>query len=153
MSTYTDRLEEFRTRNDGSRKRLKELVHLLSQEDLSKRVNYGWTVAMALVHLAFWDLYAVARLESWEKNGFPAQHPDVEPINDALRPLLEAVPLQRAGAMAIEAAEAVDAMVPAVSDDLVDAIFAGGRGRALDRAAHRTLHLDDIESVIGHRTR
>lgn len=149
MNTGNDPLERFNAANETSRKRLADLVAGLSPADLQQKVSYGWSVAMALTHLAFWDFYGVARLDHWEKNGFPEHHPDVEPINDAMRPMLEAISPADATRMVITAAESVDKRVKTVGAGLVQAIIRGGRTQVLDRSAHRTLHLDDIEKALG----
>lgn len=141
-------IAEIKRANDQSRSRLAEVVRRLSESQLKLTVNYGWSVAMALAHLAFWDYYGVARLDDWERNGIPEHHPGTETINDAMRPMLEAIPAQNAVRMVLEAAEAIDRKVANVRAELADAIIAAGRERVLNRAPHRTLHLDDIESSI-----
>jgi uncharacterized damage-inducible protein DinB len=42
-------------RNTEATRRLRELVATLSDADLAAPLGGGWTVAMALGHLAFWD--------------------------------------------------------------------------------------------------
>ncbi|MGE5378728.1 MAG: maleylpyruvate isomerase N-terminal domain-containing protein, partial [Bacteroidota bacterium] len=41
--------------NTTSRRRMETLVYGLSDEDLARTTDYGWTVAALLAHLAFWD--------------------------------------------------------------------------------------------------
>ena len=69
-------------------------------------------------------------------------------FNEALLPLLEAIPPDRAAALALRAAEEVDALLLAVPDELVRAALARPDRPNLDRGSHREGHLDQIERAL-----
>ena len=62
----TDRT--FHATNAQTCERLRALVARLGDADLQRPVGHGWTVAATLVHLAFWDLRAVALIERFGKD-------------------------------------------------------------------------------------
>jgi hypothetical protein len=70
-------------------------------------------------------------------------------VNDAALPGWRALERARAVALAIDAAEAVDAQLAALPDGAVDGAFAAGMPRVLDRSLHRSDHLDAIDRAIG----
>lgn len=138
--------------NDTERARLRALVHRLSDEDLARPVEAGWTVAAVLAHVAFWDQRIAVLLDAWEREGPdwtppPEDARDVDWINDATKPLCLALPPRVAAELALSVAEAVDRRVAAVSDALLDA---NARTPALNwrRAQHRREHLDEIERAL-----
>jgi DinB superfamily len=136
--------------NDTQRARLKALL-ARSDADLARPMPAGWTVAGVLGHLAFWDQRALVLLEHWEKTGqVPPKYSeeDVDWINDAAKPMLLAVPPRQAAQLALAIAEAVDAKVAGLSDDLVRRNTAAETPIGLARAVHRREHLDEIEGVL-----
>src|SRR5262249_31585037 len=52
--------------------RLRALVGRLSDADLARPLEAGWTVAAVLAHVAFWDQRAFILLEGWRKSGLAA---------------------------------------------------------------------------------
>ena len=145
----TDR--SYVARNNTERARLKALVSKWSDADLARPMPAGWTVAGLLGHLAFWDQRILVLLDQWETKGIvPSLEiaADVDWINDAAKPMLLALPPRKAAEVALAIADAVDARVEKVSDDLI-ARNAAARGPLnLDRAVHRREHLDEIERVL-----
>src|SRR6266508_2254167 len=154
---YTDRRSEmsadrtFIARNNAERARLQALVARLSDADLSRAMPAGWTVASVLAHLAFWDQRILVLLDRWEQT--PSVVPsggneaDVGWINDATKPLLLAMAPRRAAEISVAIAEAVDARVAALPDDLLARNEAAGGPLIMTRAVHRGEHLDEIEHV------
>ena len=138
----------FRAENARERERLKSLVARLSDADLQRSVGHGWTVATTLVHLAFWDLRAVILIDRYEKEGVKASPADVDVVNDAVRALGAAMPPRAAARLAIEAAEAADRRVEALSDRVLDAVAAAGTPFNPSRHVHRAEHLDEIERAL-----
>ena len=139
--------------NDAERERLRALVRRLSDKDLARPMDAGWTVAGVLAHLAFWDQRIVRLLDEWERKGpswTPAQvnEGDVDWINDAGKPLCLALPPRIAADIALSIAETVDRQVAAVSDAIIEANARGGRPLSWKRAEHRRAHLDDIERTL-----
>jgi hypothetical protein len=142
----TDR--SFQVDNARQRERLKALVARLSDADLGRRLGHEWTVADALVHLAFWDLRAITLIDRYEKQGVSPSPIDVHPVNDAVTALGRAATPRAAARLAVEAAETVDRRIEAMADRLIDAVAAAESAFSLARHAHRTEHLDEIEKAL-----
>ena len=143
-------------RNDAERARLRALVARLTDADLARPMPAGWTVASVLAHVAFWDQRILVLLDRWEQS--PSAVPpvineaDVDWVNDATKPLLLAMPSRRAAELTVATAEAVDARVAALPDDLLARNAAAGSPLLMTRAVHRGEHLDEIEHVLGGST-
>ena len=134
----------FLAENTRSRERLDWLVKCLTDEELGYYMDQGWTVAAVLAHLAFWDQRACSLLRLWKENGVGPSPIDVDIVNEALLPILLALPPRQAAELAISAAEAADRELSDASPELIMAIEAQGKFR-LRRSAHRQEHLDQIE--------
>lgn len=128
--------------------RLRTLVERLSPVKLAVKLPNGWTVAMALAHLAFWDRQRLLLLQRWAAGEWCNGGYDGDLFNEVLQPILELIPPKATKVLAIEAAEAVDALLSQVSDELVTAALARPDKPNLDRGAHRKHHLDQIEKAI-----
>jgi len=132
--------------------RLRALVERASDEDLSRPMPDGWTVASVLGHMAFWDLRIVTALERWGPGGsgpFPTYYDDaVDWINDAAKPIISALEPRAAARVAIAAAESADRSVAAMSDELLEKNEATGGYINPDRADHRGEHMDEIETLL-----
>ena len=61
--------------------RLQALVSRLSDADLGRDLGGGWTVAVALSHLAFWDRRIAYMLERWMEDGTPHVELDDDVVN------------------------------------------------------------------------
>jgi len=142
------------TENNEQRARLRALVERLSDSDLARPLDAGWTVGAVLAHLAFWDQRTLVLIERWEKEG-PRTPPrsmddkDVDWVNDSAKALCLALPPRAAAHLALATAEAVDRRVEALSNELVAANAAAGQPLNLFRAEHRREHLDEIEHAFG----
>jgi len=142
------------TENNEQRARLRALVERLSDSDLARPLDAGWTVGAVLAHLAFWDQRTLVLIEGWEKEG-PRTPPrsmddkDVDWVNDSAKALCLALPPRAAAHLALATAEAVDRRVEALSNELVAANAAAGKPLNLFRAEHRREHLDEIEHAFG----
>ncbi len=135
--------------NRAELERLKSLVDRLSPEDYDKEMSSGWTVGLALAHLAYWDNFIVLVHARWQREGFgPFASGDMDFINDAALPLFRGLPWHVLRKEVVCAAEEADRAAAAVSPDLAGQIIAGGRERSLNRYIHRRMHLDDIERVL-----
>ena len=146
------------TENNEQRARLRVLVDRLSDGDLARPLEAGWTVGAVLAHLAFWDQRTLILIERLEKEG-PRTPPrsidanDVDWINDSAKALCLALPPRTAARLAIATAEAVDRAVEGLSDAQVAANDAAGRPLNLFRAEHRREHLDEIEHALTKKAR
>ena len=139
--------------NNFERERLTKLVNEITDNEL-KLVIYkeGWTIAVALGHLAFWDERRMLLIQEWKKNSITPSglnELDTRIINDTLLPVLLALPPRKAAELAEKAAEKVDREIAGLPDELVKKIEALGDLNALNRGRHRKMHLDEIEVLLG----
>jgi hypothetical protein len=135
--------------NRKATKRLVKLVKALSDKDLQTVIyKEGWTVAVALGHLAFWDERRRLKIKQWREKGVsPTPYID-DIVNDVLIPILLAIPPQKAAELAVSAAEALDKEIENLTPELREAIEALNEPKALDRASHRNQHMDEIEAFL-----
>ncbi|HTY81503.1 MAG TPA: maleylpyruvate isomerase N-terminal domain-containing protein [Dehalococcoidales bacterium] len=96
---------------DNARER--ERLHTLVEKITDKQLNLviykeGWTIAVALAHLAFWDERRRVMVKIWKQKGV-AQSPFLEDIfNDSMLPLLLIIPPRKAAELAVKTADAID---------------------------------------------
>lgn len=136
--------------NAKGRERLCALVSELTDEELTLQVGGGWTIAAILAHLAFWDHRVLVLIMRWKKVGIGPSPIDVDGVNDATKPLCLAIPAREAVDLAVKAAEAVDAELGNLPEDLrpgINELVQEGKFR-LDRSIHRNEHLDQIERIL-----
>jgi hypothetical protein len=138
----------YATDNTHERQRLRTLVTRLREEDLTRALPNGWTVAITLAHLAFWDQQRLALVRRWEHEGVTPAPMDADTINEAVRVLATALPPRLAAQLALDAAEAADQALEQLSAAMVTQIEAGGQASILRRAVHRRDHLDRIEHAL-----
>ncbi len=141
MEVYRGYVED----NAAETERLRALVARLTPADLACSLGGGWTVAMALAHLAFWDTRRRAQLQQWAQTGTEPAAGDSASINAGVEVLAAAIPPQATGPLALQAAEAVDAEVAGLSAEMLAAIERAGAESMLRRAAHRRDHIAQIE--------
>jgi hypothetical protein len=135
--------------NALERARIKKLADSLSDAELTLPLSAGWTIAVALVHLAFWDQRAVVITRKWKLNGVKALSPiDTDTVNDALVPISLAIPPRAAANLALATAEEIDTELKQAPDSLIQAIEALGEPSRLYRSKHRKMHLDEIQAVL-----
>jgi uncharacterized damage-inducible protein DinB len=139
--------------NAAATERLRALAATLSEDDLGADLGEGWTVSMALAHLAFWDRWHLARWEHALAEGAvaPVALPDEvsDRANEALEPIWRALAPGRAVALALGAAEAVDARVARLPDASLEAARERGGARWVERSPHRTDHVEQIRRALG----
>jgi hypothetical protein len=140
-------------KNDTERKRLRALVHRLTDAELAHPMPAGWTVAGVLGHLAFWDQRIVVLLERWQQASGAAalqtvNSADIDWINDATKPLLLGLPPRRAAELAVAIADAADGKIEVLPEAFVSANAKAGNPVNLLRAEHRREHLDEIEAAL-----
>ena len=145
-------IPSFIQENDESRRRLATLVRSLSDQDLARSTDYGWTVAALLAHLAFWDQRVVVILKRWKETGLDLSPIDSTAVNDALKVLCHALDPHTAVELCLACAEAADAELTALTPDLVKKIEEHTEATAtqfrMDRSLHRNGHLKDIELLL-----
>jgi hypothetical protein len=115
---------------------------------LGVRLPRGWTVAVALAHIAFWDRQRLCLMRRWAAGEPSHGGYDGELFNEVLLPFLELIPPDRAAAIALETAEEIDAFLLSVPDEVVESALARPDRPNLDRGTHRQYHLDRIEQAL-----
>ncbi len=138
--------------NARERERLKKMVKSLTDDEL-KLVIYkeGWTFAVVLAHVAFWDNYGLAKLRRWQQSGVATSRSDSDAVNDALQAIALVMPPRTAAELAVSSAEAVDREILALSPDFIKAVEALNEPYRLNRGFHRKMHLDEIEAFLKNR--
>ena len=138
-----------------SRRRLESLVRGLSNAELARSTDYGWTVAALLAHLAFWDLRMLVILNRWRKEGFDPSHIDSAAVNDALKVICHALEPSVAAEPAISAAQQIDAELESLTPEFVKQLEEHAEATStqfrMNRSLHRDGHLTDIEMLLGQQ--
>ena len=137
--------------NDAERERLRALVTGMGDEELMRPMPAGWTLAAVLAHIAFWDARAMYWMNKWGPDGEPTVYEpeDTDAANESAKPLCLALRPRDAAQLALRLAEESDAMVKALSDEMLRKISAKGSPPFdLARASHRKEHLDDIDRAL-----
>ena len=134
--------------NANSLARLKALIARLTPQQLALPLDDGWTISAALTHMAVWDRRMLLLIERFQREGITDSPYDPHVMNDAMKPMLLALPSHEAARICIEAAEQVDAAVAALPDAFIQAIKDYGTPFNPYRSEHRGYHLDEIERAL-----
>jgi hypothetical protein len=138
--------------NAESRRRLETLVRGLSEEDLARSTDYGWTVAALLGHLAFWDQRMIMILRRWQSEGFDPSPIDSTAVNDSLRVICQALDPHTAVELCLSSAKAVDSELDKLTPELVKQLEEHAAATEtqfrMNRSLHRNGHLNDIEAAL-----
>jgi hypothetical protein len=141
--------QPFVVENARERGRLSNLVHRMTDEELTLTLYAeGWTIAVALAHLAFWDQRSLILIRKWEKSRVEPSPVDIDTINDALLPFFLAISPRMAANLAVSSAEAIDKELEEAPPELVIEIQRLGDEHRLYRSIHRKMHIDEIEALI-----
>jgi len=145
------------TKNKEWREKLQKFVNKVTDNELQLVIyKEGWTIAVMLGHLVFWDERRLALIKSWEKNGVEPSDIvgiDMNTINDALMAIFLTMPHRKVAELAVSAAEKVDKKIASLPEDLIQKINALDDPHVLDRGHHRQMHLDEIEAFLKTRKR
>ena len=145
-----DKVGAFAAANDATRERLRRLAERVSDADLARPLEEGWTVAAILVHMAFWDGCAAALAEGVARTGRAERcEVDADTVNVATLQLAQVIPDRAAPALAVRAAERADAAMAALDAAALAAIAAVEWPISPGRSWHRGEHLDQIEQALG----
>jgi hypothetical protein len=129
--------------------KLQKLIASLSDQDLAHSLGDGWTVAVALAHIAFWDQRALVLLERWEhEGGVTPSSADAEAINEAALPAWLAIPPREAAKLALMSAPIVAGKLENVAPEILEQNEALNAGVRILRAAHWTAHIEQIERTL-----
>ena len=135
-------------KDELERKRLEQLVHKLTAEDLSRPMEAGWTVSAVLAHLAFWDLRVYTLITQWRQSGVKPSGIDTDAINEVTRELFLAIPPRAAAQLALDKATALHRLLQELKPDLIESIRTVATNVRLEEFAHGGLHLDEIEKTL-----
>ena len=139
-------------KNKEWREKLQKFVREVTDEELEMVIyKEGWTIAVMLGHLAFWDLRRAALAKRWQRRELERSDiggVSMDTTNDALITVFLAMPPRTAAELVVKAAEAVDKAVADLPNDVIPRIQAMNDRGALDRAYHRQMHLDEIEAFL-----
>ena len=138
--------------NRASTERIRRLVSKLSDKQLQHPIGEHWTVAVALVHLAFWDQRVLFILAKTEREGklsaFELDAFELDVIsNDISLPFWAAIPPREAARLAIETAEKVNKRLEEFSPKLLEEIYNYNKSFVI-RSLHRNEHLDDVDRAL-----
>jgi hypothetical protein len=141
----------FVAENAKERERLRSLVKRLTDEELNLPLGNGWTIAVALAHLSFWDQRILFVMRKWKKSGIEPSSIDIDVTNDSLLSQWLTIPPRKAANLAISSAEAIDQELEEASSDFIAEIEGLGEKFRLYRSIHRKLHLDEIEELLSSK--
>jgi hypothetical protein len=135
--------------NAAWRERLTAVAGRLSPAGMKRPAGGpGWTVTGLLGHLAFYDQRALTLVAKWKKDGISPSPLDIDVVNEAARPMFNAMAPDEAKKLVVETAAAIDAVIDAMDPQLLARIEADGKPVKLNRAAHREHHLAQIEKAL-----
>lgn len=131
--------------------RLRALVVRVTEDELRRHASAEWTVAAALLHVAYWDvraLWLAGKIE--RRESFTSAEAEPEPpdwLNDTMRPFLHAVPPRDAARLALSIAEECDRTIASLP---AEKLWPNDRSSLLNafRSEHRREHLDQIEDAL-----
>jgi len=133
--------------NRRSTERMRQIIHSLSEKELSQTIANNWTISITLAHLAFWDQRVIHVIELAKKNNVLNAPLFDDQLNDILTPILGAISPPEAVRMAINIADALDEMLEECSPEFIEQLLKKNN-RLVERSLHRNNHLDEIESMV-----
>ncbi|MGD0779465.1 MAG: DinB family protein [Dehalococcoidales bacterium] len=135
--------------NNESRERLIKLVNEITDKELELVIyKEGWTIAVMLGHLAFWDERRRVMLKIWKEKGVSPIPYILDIVNDTLIPILLAIPPRKVAELAVSTAEALDKELEELLPEMITSIEALQEPTALNRGIHRKMHLDEIDTFL-----
>ena len=133
--------------NRASLRHVRELCEGRSADELAGLLPNGWTVAVTLAHLAFWDQKVIYALERTLAEMQVCAFVFDDSLNDILAPLLAAIPPRAALDLALQTGERLDDMLESCPSELLQAFY-DANPRWVNRSLHREGHLADIQSFF-----
>jgi len=134
--------------NDAVTARLEALVSKLTDSDLAADLGGGWTTAVALGHLAFWDRRIAYVLTRWKDGGEPHQELDDDVVNSALEEVLKVMEPRAAAGLCVQSAKLANAAIATTPDAIANQLIAEDHAYLLSRHNHRTEHIEQIERAL-----
>jgi hypothetical protein len=133
----------FANENRDSLSRLEVLFKSLSDHDFGKKTSFGWTVSAVIAHLAYWDQRMLIILRRWQERGLDASPVDADAVNDAMRPLCEAIEPRKAVQLCLASAAELNAAFEALSSEEYEHIRSHAEQTGTQFRMNRSLHRDD----------
>jgi hypothetical protein len=128
---------------------LARIAEKLSDADAARPAGgHGWTVAGLLGHIAFWDQRALVLLKKWKAQGISPTSVDVDVVNDAMKPIVCALPAGVISRLVLECARAIDAEIDSLDPAFLARVEAEGKPVRLNRADHRQHHIEQIGKAL-----
>jgi hypothetical protein len=146
-----DTLDDLIKDNASENAHLRRLVNQLSDADLLRPLEAGWTVAAVLGHMAFWDQRAITLIGKWQKEGVGPSAIDTDVVNEATRLLCLAIEPHAAVELVVRLATEIDRVIAGLTPAMLEAILTNGTTVNLRRANHRRTHLGEIEKALAGR--
>jgi hypothetical protein len=147
MDTLDDLIQD----NASENAHLRRLVNQLSDADLLRPMEAGWTVSAVLGHMAFWDQRAITLIGKWQKEGVGPSAIDTDVVNEAARILCLAIEPHTTVELVVKLAGEIDRVIAGLTPELAEAILTNGTTVNLRRANHRRAHLGEIEKALADR--
>ena len=136
--------------NRASTARIRTLAAGLDSTQLQHRVGEHWTVAITLIHIAFWERRVLDGLAKTEQAGALA-FPAIDfVVNDLSLPLWAAIPPREAARIAIEECETLDKRLEEYDPALLEEIYNYNK-RWVVRALHRNEHLNEADEALKNK--
>ena len=141
---------EYTAANAAWRDQLFALMERLSDKDMAGEAGGpGWTVGVALCHLAFWDHRASVLLKKWKAGRITNSPNDIDVVNDSMLPFLKAIPPAEVRRLVREAAESIDIEIDSLAPEFLARVESDGKSLRLDRGKHREHHVAQIKKALG----
>ena len=132
--------------NAESTQRLRELVEQLRTEDYAHDLGGGWTVSVALAHLAFWDARHSTALQHFHSTG-ALLHEDPA-VNPALALVATSCEAPTIGALTVAACDSLDQDLAQLTSAQLLTILDGGFPHTIERWHHRDEHIAQIRAAL-----
>jgi hypothetical protein len=136
-------------KNRSEHEILARLVSRLTDAELARPLEAGWTAAAALAHLAFWDARAILLIEKWNREGIGPSPADTDIINDSAKELCLAIPPRKAAELAVRKSLEINRVIENLAPEIIERIQAIGTAVHLTRYEHKRMHLEEIERAVG----
>jgi len=135
--------------NAAGHEKLIRLIERLTDEELARPLTSGWTPAVTLAHLAFWDARAILLIHKWKREGIGPSPVDTDVVNDAVMALCLAIPPRAAAGLALEKSAEINRLIETLTPEMVDRIQEIGSAVHLTRHEHKRMHLEELEQAAG----
>jgi hypothetical protein len=140
---------DFVAKNRAATERLRALTNRMSDDDLQRTLDNGWSVAVGLAHLAFFDRRFALLVDRFDGDQYGVSIEEINLINDAMLPLWQLIPPRAAANEALAAAAAADEAAENLSNERLATIQESAAGTIrVDRARHRNNHSEEIEALF-----